>query len=91
MHLFVEEKETNYRQPIRTDEDVFELIHANRENLPLIRFDCGKDDLLIEQNRSLHNKLKNAKIEHIYQEFDGAHEWSYWQEHIKETLLFFNK
>ena len=63
----------------------------NKESLPPVRFDCGKDDLLIEHNRKLHKKLKNANINHIYQEFEGAHEWEYWQEHIKETLLFFNQ
>ena len=90
MHLFVEESESNYTQDIKTNEDVFELMNQNKKDLPQFRFDCGKDDLLIEHNRILHNKLEAAEINHTYQEFEGAHEWSYWQEHIKDTLLFFN-
>lgn len=90
MHLFVEEDEANYKQENTVNEDVFELVLQNKNNLPVIRFDCGKDDLLIEHNRILHKKLTDAKIPHTYQEFEGAHEWSYWEEHIKDTLLFCN-
>jgi len=90
MHLFVEEEERNYNQNLKVNEDVFEMMHQNKKDLPPFRFDCGKDDLLIEHNRELHNKLKKANIKHIYQEFEGTHEWSYWEEHIGDTLLFFN-
>jgi len=66
-------------------------MELHKENLPAIRFDCGKNDLLIEHNKSLHDKLTKANIDHTYQEFEGSHEWEYWQEHIKDTLLFFNE
>ncbi len=91
MHLFVEEAENNYKQGLKVNEDVFELMLQNKKDLPPISFDCGKDDLLIANNRELHKKLTQSEIKHEYQEFEGAHEWSYWEEHIKDTLLFFNK
>ncbi|WP_111706426.1 alpha/beta hydrolase [Lutibacter citreus] len=91
MHLFVEENEDNYKQENSINEDVFELMLQNKNNLPPFRFDCGKDDLLIEYNRELHKKLKNSNIDHVYEEFKGKHEWCYWEEHIKDTLLFFNE
>ncbi|MBO0592693.1 esterase family protein [Cellulophaga sp. E16_2] len=90
MHLFVEEDESSYNQENLSDEDVFLLLQKNKLRLPPFRFDCGKDDILIEQNRRLHQLLKEAHIPHTYQEFEGKHEWSYWQEHIKDTLLFFD-
>ncbi len=90
MHLFVEEDEREYSQENNLEEDVFEFLLKNKEKLPPFRFDCGKNDLLIEYNRRLHNHLIKSNIKHIYEEFDGKHEWSYWQEHIKETLLFFD-
>lgn len=89
MHLFVEEEESNYSQENEINEDVFELLLQNKESLPPVRFDCGNNDLLIQQNRELHSKLRSANIPHVYQEFEGAHEWEYWQEHIKDTLMFF--
>jgi len=90
MHLFVEEDESNYNQQNKLDEDVFETMLQNKDVLSIFRFDCGTDDLLIEYNRELHQKLNNANISHIYEEFEGKHEWCYWEEHIKDTLVHFN-
>ena len=90
MTFFVEEPLEGYRQPSKTDESAWATILENRNSLPPIRFDCGKDDELIHYNRDLHKKMEDAKIEHIYLEFAGKHEWSYWSEHLKDTLLFFN-
>lgn len=91
MHLFVEEDEANYNQAEAINEDVLALMVKNKEQLAPFRFDCGSNDLLIEFNRKLHSDLVNNQIEHQYQEFEGAHEWPYWQEHIKDSLLFFNQ
>jgi len=88
--LFVEENKANYKQDIKGNEDVFAVMNQNKESLPPIRFDCGINDLLIEHNRVLHHKLTKAKIDHNYQEFEGSHKWKYWQDHIKDTFLFFN-
>jgi S-formylglutathione hydrolase FrmB len=90
MHLFVVEAESNYSQDIEINEDVFELMNQNKKDLPPIRFDCGKDDLLISYNRELHTKLDKIGVIHTYQEFDGSHQWSYWQKHIEKTFVFFN-
>ncbi|SFC02263.1 S-formylglutathione hydrolase FrmB [Algibacter lectus] len=90
MHLFVEEDEALYTEKEQTETSVLDMILSNKNNLPPTRFDCGKDDLLIEHNRKLHNQLIAQKIPHVYEEFEGAHEWPYWQEHIKKSLLFFN-
>lgn len=91
MSLFVEESLENYDQNENTDEDVFLTMSKNSDQLPKLRFDCGKDDLLIEHNRKLHKQLLGAEIQHSYHEFDGAHEWKYWGEHLEDTLLFFDK
>ncbi|MGS0523915.1 alpha/beta hydrolase-fold protein [Zobellia nedashkovskayae] len=44
---------------------------------------------LIAYNRKLHEQLEEHEIPHVYEEFNGAHEWTYWSEHIKDTLRFF--
>jgi enterochelin esterase-like enzyme len=54
-----------------------------------LRFDCGVDDPLLESNRRLHQALCDEGIDHTYQEFPGGHEWSYWEAHLEETILFF--
>ena len=90
MHLFVEENERNYVQENPVNEDVFQLMLQHKNKIPPIRFDFVKDDLLIAFNRELHQNLIDSKIPHTYEEFEGKHEWCYWEEHIKDTLLFFN-
>lgn len=91
MELFVEEPLEAYKQNNRSDEDVFTSIKAYREDLPPLRFDCGVDDELIEYNRELHQNLKKSGIPHEYQEFTGGHQWTYWQRHLEDTLIFFNE
>lgn len=74
-----------------TELSVFDTMLKNRNGLPKIRFDCGTSDLLLEHNRVLHQQMLTHNIPHTYQEFDGSHEWPYWEEHIMKTLFFFNE
>ncbi|WP_341220714.1 alpha/beta hydrolase [Polaribacter atrinae] len=90
MKLFVYEELSAYNQDKKENKSVFETILKHQDKLPPFRFDCGKDDLLIEGNRKLHQQLNDLKIDHIYKENQGKHEWVYWETHIKETILFFN-
>ena len=64
-------------------------ILAHRKDLPPMRFDCGLDDSLLDANRELHAVLEKEEVEHIYEEFPGGHEWSYWETHLVDTLRFF--
>ena len=56
--------------------------------LPHIRIDCGVDDELIHDNRSLHAKLEAMRVPHEYEEFAGGHNWDYWDVHVQEALAF---
>ncbi|HYH55921.1 MAG TPA: alpha/beta hydrolase-fold protein, partial [Anseongella sp.] len=91
MQLFAEEALHHYRQESRAGEDVFATIRQYREHLPPLRFDCGTSDRLIGHNRTLHRQLAGQGIAHEYEEFPGGHEWSYWEEHVRRSLLFFAK
>ncbi|QBG48405.1 esterase family protein [Verrucomicrobia bacterium S94] len=88
---FVDEPLSEYRLK---DSDntlsAYYWIQKNRRILPPLRFDCGVDDLLIEENRKLHQQLKEADIPHIYEEFEGEHSWPYWTLHLRDTLRFIN-
>lgn len=90
LELFLEDFE-QLKMAAITQESVLEWMIANREILPPFRFDCGRDDLLIDYNRELHSALKKNKINHQYQEFSGGHTWSYWEKHIAKTLIYFNE
>jgi len=71
-------------------EDVIHYLLENKDHLPPLRFDCGKDDPLIEYNRLLHAQLTAEKIDHQYEEFAGGHEVEYWTAQVKKSLLFFD-
>ena len=88
--LFVEEPLDSYGCP-EEDQSVYECIERNRERLPALRFDCGTEDPLIEYNRELARKLKQAGIAHTYEEFPGGHSWPYWETHLADMLKWFGK
>lgn len=89
MPLFVEESTENYEQEDIRENSVLGVLQKYGKTIPKLRFDCGKEDDLITYNRELHDALNRAEIEHVYQEFPGDHDWSYWEEHVKKSLLFF--
>ena len=70
------------------DRSVLDAILTNRGRLPAIHFDCGATDPLIEPNRALHAALTAADVTHSYVEYDGGHEWPYWEGHIGSALQF---
>ena len=88
--LFVEEPLSAYRQTDPADESVLELMRQNLDLLPPVSFDCGTEDVLIEQNRALHRVLTEQGISHHYAEHPGGHEWPYWRQHLEDALLFFD-
>lgn len=90
MRLFVEEPLEEYAATCQLP-DAIDALKMNREKLPALRFDCGMSDELFEPNRLLHQQLTDLNIPHSYQEFEGGHEWSYWQEHVEETFRFFDR
>lgn len=56
------------------------------ERKPVLSFDCGTEDELLEENRWLHSELDKLGLEHKYAEFDGGHEWDYWDLHVRDAL-----
>ena len=89
LKLFVQDF-SKVQQSAIVQDGVMDWMLKNRSTLPPFRFDCGTDDLLIEFNRALHDGLDKMQIPHQYKEYEGGHSWNYWQEHLPETLQFFN-
>lgn len=89
MFQFVEETPEQYGPPPQEEQSVLHWMLARRNDLPPIRFDCGREDQLLEANRELHRAMESSGIAHTYEEFDGGHEWGYWEKHLEDTLRFF--
>ena len=77
-------------KPIGTKHDILQLAKSARlaGNLPALAMDCGREDYLLKDNRECHHAFQEAGIPHDYQEFDGAHDWDYWDRHIQDALAF---
>ncbi len=87
MAPFVEEPLSEYLACAPCEElSALYWIRKHRTDLPPLRFDCGTADSLLESNRELHRALEREGIGHVFEEFAGGHEWSYWQSHLVETL-----
>ena len=70
-------------------DDLFAIAEqVDRATLPAIRFDCGTEDHLLADNRRFHKLLERLAIPHEYEEFPGAHTWTYWDVHVQEALAF---
>ncbi len=70
--------------------DLYAVIDKiDRARLPDLRIDCGVDDFLIEHNRRFQAHLTQSGVPHEYAEHPGAHDWTYWNLHILDTLKFF--
>ena len=88
--LFAEENDLEF-PVLKNETSILAFMIENRDKLPPLRFDCGQQDPLIQANRKFHQTLTDHGIEHIYEEFEGDHDWSYWKKHIDKTLIFFNE
>lgn len=87
---FMEEKIMGL--PVEKEEQsVLFFMEKNKGKLPPFRFDCGIDDSLLASNRELHKRLETSGVNHVYEEFSGGHEWSYWEKGLVRSLLFFEK
>jgi len=88
---FVQEPLSAYGEVAKSIESLpLYWLKKNCAILPGFRFDCGTHDELIQANRELHRSLEEAGISHVYEEFEGTHDWEYWREHIADSLRFFN-
>jgi S-formylglutathione hydrolase FrmB len=58
------------------------------EKLPALHIDCGTEDYLVADNRTFHAELEKLSIPHAYAEHPGAHDWEYWENHVRDGLQF---
>lgn len=56
--------------------------------MPALRFDCGTEDALLDENRALHWELSRLGVAHEYSEWPGAHSWRYWHDRSPAGLAW---
>ena len=55
---------------------------------PALYFSIGTSDFLRDANLVLRGRLEDKKIPFVYAENPGAHEWKYWDTHLRDALSF---
>jgi S-formylglutathione hydrolase FrmB len=76
--------------PAGSDHDLLALAKRARQSgpLPELLLDCGTEDHLLGDSRAVHEGLTRLGIAHEYREFPGAHDWDYWDAHVRDALAF---
>jgi S-formylglutathione hydrolase FrmB len=79
------------RDPSGSRHDLMELVRRGQGTMPKLRFDCGTEDFLLDDNRTFHAFLDYMGVKHEYEEFPGGHDWDYWDLHVRDALRFHAK
>ena len=72
-----------------SDKDPRVLVNTileSNQKMPEMFISCGTEDGLIQCNRDLHEFLVSKKVEHVYIEEPGKHDWDFWDRHIYKVL-----
>lgn len=76
---------------VTAESDPLYWLKVNKSLLPAIRFDCGLDDPLLCGNRRFRDALEFEGIRHEFHEYAGGHTWTYWNQYVRDTLLFVDR
>ena len=86
MSLFVGDLDVYGSEP--RDLAIADVVLTHSGQLPTIYLCCGSDDLLVDQNRALHEALRAGGVEHEWVESPGGHDWGYWRAQLPDVLRF---
>jgi len=74
-----------------TSNDLKYLIRLHKRHnvqLPNLYLVCGTEDFLYQDHVQFHQFLVDEKIDHIYLDAPGVHDWAFWDEHIQKILAW---
>lgn len=76
---------------VNRDSNVIELVKevSKNKNRPRLIQICGLDDFLYNDNLKFKNIAEQAGYGHTYMEWNGDHEWSFWDTAIQRVFQFF--
>lgn len=78
------------RKVAGTDEDLLHLVkNADPAALPRLMLRCGTDDHLVKQNERFVAACAAAGVDLDAAYAPGAHEWSFWDQHIQTVIDWF--
>lgn len=79
---------------LKPENDLFylaEKIKKEGKPIPRMYISCGIQDDMYPQSREFVKHMDKIGISYTYEEWDGIHDWEFWDESIKRALPWFLK
>jgi len=67
------------------------VAHLPENEKPRVLVTCGDKDFLLEDNRLFDAHMKKTSIPYKYMEWEGAHDWKFWQESLTPMFEYFEE
>lgn len=74
---------------VYTENDLFYLVEElvrKQAEIPRLYVCCGRQDFLYESNVRWKHHLEALKVDFTYEEWDGVHDWIFWDKAIRNVL-----
>lgn len=62
------------------------MLQEKNHEVPPIYMACGTQDFLLKENRSFAQYLDENKVEHIYEESEGNHNYEFWNRYLEPAV-----
>lgn len=75
-----------------TDNDLFYLVGKLKEKgsaIPRIYLSCGTEDSIYPESVTFRKCLDRHQVPYTYEEWEGNHNWVFWDESIRRALKWF--
>ncbi len=77
----VEDKVKQFEKP-----DILSIYHIIGKKEDVVKTTDGKKEDFLTPNRQMKEVLTNTSFDYTYEEFDGDHTWTYWQNYLATGL-----
>lgn len=77
-----------------SENDLFaaaENLKKSKQQYPDLYISCGLQDDIYPQSQEFISWLRHLKIPFAYEEWNGVHDWTFWDESIRRALKWFLK
>ena len=79
-----------FGEEVPDSEDLFALTKACESNplRPRLYMIEGLGDFMLEENRRLQAHIKTLDYDFTYEEYEGVHDWAFWDTYIQKVLAW---
>nr|WP_305137386.1 alpha/beta hydrolase-fold protein [uncultured Schaedlerella sp.] len=67
---------------------IYQELKRNGEEIPKIYMAEGSEDILLKENHTVRDFLKEQNADFVYIEDSGCHDWDFWNKHLEEAFVF---